>query len=384
MNANELRTKLNDALNNIANRGFSALNNNMWDTGLLTQVYVLMFGETPHLVGIDQDGSYLNPEAEPLQETYDIEPETYVEEEDEDHIYTFKNVNKQYTFIEIIKQFGDQVFCVRRDDYPVVFGDHFIFYYSYNDRDIYCLQDSEYLRDDIKKCIVDEGSINLDERWFTFVTNSGTGFNETSLKVKKQDIDLESNYNDDLPHNKIVDFLKSTQSGLVLLYGAPGTGKTTYIRYLMHYLKGRNFLVLDQSTFNYITDASFVDLLLSNRNSVIILEDCEDMLADRISGNAQLATLLNLSDGIIGDNFNFKFICTFNANISKLDKAILRKGRLKQKYEFKSLTAEKTQNLAKKIGVEIPEGKSLTLTEIFNYNESNGSEKEEKKIGFQK
>ena len=105
------------------------------------------------------------------------------------------------------------------------------------------------------------------------------------------------------------------------------------------------------------------------------------MLADRTTGNNKLSALLNLSDGIIGDSFNFKFICTFNANVTKLDKALLRRGRMKLKYEFKSLSPEKTQALGKQLGYDIPEGKSLSLADIFNYGVDNGNV-EEKKVGF--
>ena len=97
-----------------------------------------------------------------------------------------------------------------------------------------------------------------------------------------------------------------------------------------------------------------------------------------------MSALLNLSDGILGDSLNLKFICTFNAQLRNIDDAVLRKGRLKLKYEFKALTPEKTQILAKKLGKEIPEGKSLPLCEIYNYGEDNGAKETTTKrpIGF--
>ena len=93
---------------------------------------------------------------------------------------------------------------------------------------------------------------------------------------------------------------------------------------------------------------------------------------------------MNLSDGILGDGLNIKFICTFNADINKLDEAILRKGRLKYKYEFKELTPEKTQELAKELGKSIPEGESLTVGDIYNWEEDNGGVQlnKNKHIGF--
>ena len=121
---------------------------------------------------------------------------------------------------------------------------------------------------------------------------------------------------------------------------------------------------MDKSTFEYISSDTLINFLFSNsvKDSVFVLEDCEILLSDRMNtGNHLLSTILNLSDGILGDGLNIKFICTFNADINKLDEAILRKGRLKYKYEFKELTPEKTQELAKELGKSIPEGESLTV-----------------------
>jgi hypothetical protein len=98
--------------------------------------------------------------------------------------------------------------------------------------------------------------------------------------------------------------------------------------------------------------------------------------------NTLLKTLLNLSDGILGDGLGLKFICTFNAEISKIDKAILRRGRLKYKYEFKDLTMEKTKKLCEKFGLPEP-SKPMPLCDIFN-NEDNGADTGKRFSGFDK
>lgn len=145
----------------------------------------------------------------------------------------------------------------------------------------------------------------------------------------------------------------------------------------------RPFLFLDSSVFGAITDSSFIKLLINNKNAVIVLEDCETLLASREYGNGRMAALLNLSDGILGDSLNLKFICTFNSDLTKIDQALLRKGRMKLKYEFKALTADKTQAKAKELGKDIPAGKELPLCEIYNYGQDNGAKTKSKpKIGF--
>lgn len=347
------------------------------ETHFFITAFMKMFGEYPNIISLDTEGFYLNPKGN--EEADDEESDEYTEKEEEE-VFVWDSVFCQQTMIALYEHFKDKAYVVRKEMYPVLVMDHQIIMFSAYSHNIFIMQSDSVLSEEIKQLVVDNKH-DKDNRWFTFVTSTSHGFDETPMKAKKQEINIATNYNDDLPDNEIKDFLKGNQSGLILLHGEPGTGKTTYIRHLMYELKGRRFIVLDSSVFNYITDASFIQLLLENKNAVIILEDCESMLADRTTGNNKLSALLNLSDGIIGDSFNFKFICTFNANVTKLDKALLRRGRMKLKYEFKNLCPEKTQALGKQLGYDIPEGKSLSLADIFNYGVDNGN-REEKKVGF--
>jgi len=56
--------------------------------------------------------------------------------------------------------------------------------------------------------------------------------------------------------------------------------------------------------------------------------------------------LLNISDGLLYDCLNIQIICSFNIDIIKVDSALLRKGRLIAKYEFKELEVAKAQALS--------------------------------------
>nr|DAP34476.1 MAG TPA: hypothetical protein [Caudoviricetes sp.] len=43
---------------------------------------------------------------------------------------------------------------------------------------------------------------------------------------------------------------------------------------------------------------------MQHKDHIFILEDCETLLADWVAtGNTRLATLLNISDGLLGDSF---------------------------------------------------------------------------------
>ena len=109
-------------------------------------------------------------------------------------------------------------------------------------------------------------------------------------------------------------------------------------------------------------------------------EDCEKILLNRDHNyNPTMSILLNLTDGIISDILNIKIICTFNTALSNIDKALLRKGRLTLKYEFKKLAKEKVKKLLPDENIT----QDMSLADIYNFKEENDySKKQQNKIGF--
>ena len=218
---------------------------------------------------------------------------------------------------------------------------------------------------------------------YYYLAQGKDGVRAMDMNIRDIDVDIDLNYNDDLPYDEIVDALESDESSIIIFRGKPGTAKSTLIRHLITTLDDRDFVYLDHSCFDMMTDASFIETLADYENSVLILEDCEDMVKDRSHGNSKMAALLNLSDGLLADSFKFKILCTFNADVAKIDKALLRKGRLKIDYEFRELTPAKTAALASKLGKDIQPGESLTVGDIYNYGETVEFSKSDKRaIGF--
>lgn len=182
-------------------------------------------------------------------------------------------------------------------------------------------------------------------------------------------------------------FIKGGKSGMVILHGLQGSGKTSYIRKLIHDNQERRFVYLPMTMAAHLSSPDFVSFLHEKmKDSVVILEDCEQILESRESGNGggAISTLLNMSDGLLADGLNIQFICTFNAEIGRIDKALLRKGRLIDKYEFGKLGKEKAKALAELVhgNSEFVDG-DMSLAEIFNMGSDNhAQEPARKKIGF--
>lgn len=341
----------------------------------LCSAYIYMFGTYPDRITIQIEGSYMNKDFAKKQHYEGTTGE-----------YTYKDEIDTYTtYIQLETQLTNNnipYYIIRNSETPIIITPN-MFVYSYRG-EITVLTNTSELPSVVKKSISlyeENGNTPSCE----YATYNRDGFSTNTLLIKTVDLNVKENYNDDLPDDKIKEFLQAeNESGLLILHGKPGTGKTTYIRNLIRELSDKDFLILDSSVFDNITDSSFIQLLLEYKDCVVILEDCESMLADRTDGNNKMASLLNLSDGILGDAFNLKFICTFNADINRIDQALLRKGRMKVKYEFKKLSKDKVKVLSDKYKLNIPEDKitDMYLSDIFNYNSDNGAQKDVKKIGF--
>lgn len=237
------------------------------------------------------------------------------------------------------------------------------------------------------KAIVDKIPLKQKEsskRAIQLVASDNGYFYTIKSDIKDTTINLVENYNDGFEkvHEDILKFVEEKGTGLALLYGTRGSGKSSYLRHIISNTN-KKYLLVTNAIAAHLAEPDFISFLLSQRDSIFILEDCEQILAERennIFGGA-IANILNMSDGLLSDIFNIKFICTFNTNIDKIDKALLRKGRCKINYEFKELAADKVEKLAKKLKINMSEYKAMTLADIYNFSEEI-KEKKTKKIGF--
>lgn len=248
---------------------------------------------------------------------------------------------------------------------------------------VFCEQnDIESVMEILKPCLyVSEN--NIEEYLFGIATCSGGSLYTSWYDFEKQgEIDIDVNYNDDFkePYGKLRQMIETeNKTGLALLYGEPGTGKSSIIKHLICEYPNKDFIFIDDSVLSSSFQDKIMSYFLENNKAVFILEDCEKMLMSRdISNNTLINTILNITDGVMGDVLGIKLICTFNTSLNRIDKALLRKGRMTVKYEFGKLCAEKASKILEK-EVTNP----MTLAEIYNIDDENDYSKETKrKIGY--
>ena len=219
------------------------------------------------------------------------------------------------------------------------------------------------------------------------VVQRGHGLDLQDFDIEIPTMDIEENYGSDWApkHEKLLEALTSKKKkGIALLHGLPGTGKSMYIRHLIATLsENRTVIYLPNQLINCITDPGFIPLMAEYSNSVLVIEDADEAIKSRKTGGATVDKLLNLADGILSDFLGMQIICTFNNDISLIDDALLRKGRLIIKHEFGKLPVEASQKLSDKLGFKTTIEDPMTLAEIYNQDDTlSDVEQKNTKIGF--
>lgn len=210
------------------------------------------------------------------------------------------------------------------------------------------------------------------------------GLQRFDVKLPQADMDLEANYGKEasVKFNKITNALKKNKNGLVLFSGDPGTGKSTFIKYLTT-KTDRKVIYLSSGAAEQLTNPDFLSFIMGYRNSILLLEDAEKVLRSRESAdNEAISNILNITDGILGDCLNIMVIATFNIDRDNIDSALVRKGRLLVEHHFNPLSVEDSNKLLEKLNSKRKADSPMTLADIYNEEENFHEEKKKNKLGF--
>lgn len=227
-------------------------------------------------------------------------------------------------------------------------------------------------------------AVSTKEPKIYILTKSEYGFELTPFNVSvPKTFDL-SFYGEDFEDKaKVLTEKLSTDAHGAYLFGGPrGTGKTTFIKYLTGAID-RKFIFLPENIAASMTDPIVQSVLLEHQGAVFVIEDAEKLLAKRTEGNSLVSTILNASDGLMGEAFKASIILTHNSDEEDFDPALKRKGRLKWTHTFDLLKPSVANSVAEKLGVkerfEVP---TALCDIVFAAEENYHKEKKKAALGF--
>jgi SpoVK/Ycf46/Vps4 family AAA+-type ATPase len=166
----------------------------------------------------------------------------------------------------------------------------------------------------------------------------------------------------------------SSDSNVLILLGPPGTGKTSFLRGLLHHAQSDALISYDPDILR--DDEIFADFM-SGQERFMILEDADTFLASRTkSGNTVMHKFLNVGDGLLSTKGK-KIVFTTNLpSIRDIDDALMRPGRCFDVLRFGKLTPEE----AKVVRPDYSGTESISLAELLNGGPNPATRKDS--VGF--
>lgn len=243
----------------------------------------------------------------------------------------------------------------------------------------------------------DDEKVIKHDSYINLVTKNHLGSLDTSeFEIKNPKINIPLAYGPEfeLIEKQIYNTLIKSDKGLWIFHGPPGTGKSMFIRHMIKRLnksgKVGEIIYMPSEMVSSLESPDFIPFIQNYQESILVIEDGDIALESRKNHGSIVKTILQLTDGILADCLRLKIIVTFNCELSKIDEALLRKGRLQIRHEFRFLTRTEAIELAKylKIDTKVFDNeenrtkKDWTLAEIYNIHTDFYWDKQQKKLGF--
>lgn len=159
----------------------------------------------------------------------------------------------------------------------------------------------------------------------------------------------------------------NSSASILLLIGPPGTGKTSFIRGLLHHTKKSAIVTYDEK----ILDRDYVFArFLEDDVGFMVIEDADNFLKSRKDGNGMMHRFLSVGDGLVSMKGKKLVFSTNLPSIRDIDEALVRPGRCFDILNFDNYTLEEAEKLAKVMNINFKKKENASdtysLAEVFH------------------
>lgn len=214
-----------------------------------------------------------------------------------------------------------------------------------------------------------------------WVIGGDSGMTTIPLRAPQGVVDSSYPFIEEGVEQFVQDFLSSSENILVLI-GAPGTGKSNFIKHIIAKSKKNALITYDPEVMK--KDGIFANFIEDDYGS-LIMEDADAFLGARTEGNLMMSKFLNVGDGIVSMHGKKMIFSTNLEKLDDIDPALLRPGRCFAVVQFRKMTHDEAKAFVKDHNITTwspTPGEEYSLAELYNHTKQARRAVTKRKVGF--
>lgn len=269
----------------------------------------------------------------------------------EENKFTEIITDEEYIINEkVLSKISDNIYlsyvCVDKTQESSIITD-LVFFYKENED----ISDIEMLINKISECIVDFEEESMNKINTVTVTKGTLEIEPINMSIDLESIELYYNSNTLKSVNSAIKKIKKNNSGITILHGDRGTGKTSIINYISSKIDRILIYLPTNMLENTLNNPEFNNFLKRFSNPILIIDDCEFVFNDAFSGGNVLSNnILQMVEGLNKTDVNI--IMIYNSNVDEVDSNLIDSNSILDVVNFEYLSKEEANEISKSIGTK--------------------------------
>jgi len=166
---------------------------------------------------------------------------------------------------------------------------------------------------------------------------------------------------------KLVKSLSVEDSGISILCGVRGTGKTNCLKYISNKTDELSIFIPNNLLDHSINNPEFRNLISRYPKVVLFIDDCEFITNSQFSKmNYFTSNVIQMTDSMVDTNIHI--VLTFNEQIDKIDQNILDSNHVRNVIEFGKLSILECSDLRAHLEIKKKVESEMILRDVININ----------------